>query len=46
MPGLGFLALTCTPWDCSSLTRSLLFQNDGIWVANSVVGVAFLSFAG
>ena len=46
VPGLGFLALT---WTLCSIRRSvswLLFQNEGTCVANSVVAVAFESFAG
>ena len=46
VPGLGFLALTSTFSEVSWSVSWLVFQNDGTWVANSVVGVAFSSFAG
>jgi hypothetical protein len=46
VPGLGFFALTCTFCEVNSSVSWLVFQNEGTWVANSVVGVAFESFAG
>ena len=39
-------ALILTPFSCSSVDSWLPFQNLGTWVANSFVGVAFLSLAG
>ena len=45
-PGFGFFALTSTPFDSSGFETSLPCQKDGICVANSVVGVASLSFGG
>src|SRR5580704_17719376 len=44
--GLGFFALTSTFSEVSWSVSWLVFQNDGTCVANSVVGVAFSSFAG
>jgi hypothetical protein len=40
VPGLGFWALTWTPFDWSRVVSEALSQNDGTWVENSVVGVA------
>ena len=39
-------ALTSTPFSCSSAASWLPFQKLGTSVANSVLGVAFLSLAG
>ena len=42
VPGLGFLALTSTPFAWSCAVSDALSQNVGTWVENSVVGFAFL----
>jgi hypothetical protein len=42
----GFCALTWTFLLWSSCVSAALFQNDGTWVENSVVGVAVLLFVG
>ncbi len=39
-------ALTSTPFSCNSADSWLPFQNDGTWVANRVLGFAFLFVAG
>ena len=39
-------ALIFTPFSCSSADSWLPFQKLGTWVANSFVGVAFVSLAG
>jgi hypothetical protein len=39
-------ALILTPFSCSSVESSLPFQKLGTCVANSLVAVAFVSFAG
>jgi len=46
VPGLGFWALTWTSWDWSRFVSDWLLQNDGTWVENRVVGVAFASVRG
>ena len=38
--------MTSTLWEVNSSVSWLLFQNDGTWVANRSVGVAFASFGG
>ena len=46
VPGFGFFALTSTPCERRSVVSSLLFQNEGTWVENSVVAVALESLGG
>jgi hypothetical protein len=39
-------ALTWTPLDCRRAASCWLFQKDGTWVANRLVGLAFVFDAG